>query len=194
MEVSTAIRQRRSIRRFQQHSVETYQLMELINLARFHTSVANRQPIRYAVIAGEKRDVVFSELRWATYLPDFKILSEQQPEAYILIMADQEAGKYGMFEAGAAATNLMLAAEEMGLSTCCLGVPNQKKLSRALELPQKQEIIVVIAIGYAACHSRTVPYEGDVRYFVDENGDFYVPKIDMKDLVLYIDLPKESKS
>jgi hypothetical protein len=52
----------------------------------------------------------------------------------------------------------------------------------------------VIAIGYAACHSRTVPYEGDVRYFVDENGDFYVPKIDMKDLVLYIDLPKESKS
>ena len=190
MDVATAIRQRRSIRQFKQHPVNAEMLLEMIELARLHTSAANRQPIRYAIIAAQKREIVFSYLRWAAYLPEYEVLPEHRPEAYILIMADQEAGKYSLFEAGASATNLMLAAQEMGLSSCCLGITNQKDLCKELMLPKEQEIIVAIAIGYPACQSKIVPYQGSVQYYQDANGVFCVPKIDATELIIYADMPK----
>lgn len=190
MDVATAIRQRRSIRQFQQRPVDVELLIEMVSLARLHTSAGNRQPIRYAIIAAHMRDVVFSHLRWAAYLPEYKVLPDKRPGAYILIMANQEAGRYSLFEAGAAATNLMLAAQEMGLSSCCLGIANQRELCQSLMLPEKQEIIAAIAIGYPACNSRIVPFIDSVRYYQDDNGDFCVPKLDAKELIIYSDMSK----
>lgn len=188
MDVLTAIRQRRSIRKFRNIPVEPQLLTDLVDLARLHTSAANRQSIRYAIIAGEKRDAVFSCLRWAAYLPDFQILPEERPAAYILILTDTPAGKFNSFEAGAAATTLMVAAQEFGLSTCCLGIADHVMLRQLLQLPESKEVIVAIAIGYGSLGSQIVPYQGNIRYYTDKKGDFLVPKLGVNDLVIYSDL------
>lgn len=188
MDVLTAIRQRRSIRKFWNIPVEPQLLTNLVDLARLHTSAANRQPIRYAIIGGEKRNAVFSCLHWAAYLRDFEILPEQRPAAYILLLTEAPAGKFAAFEAGAAATNMMLAAQEFGLSSCCLGIADRTALQLSLRIPYSTEVIAAIAIGYGAHSSRTVPYQGSVRYTVDENGDFLVPKLTVNDVIIYSDL------
>lgn len=194
MDVLSAIHQRRSIRKFQNHEVAVKTLLRLVSLARLHASAANRQPIRYALIAEDKRDILFSCLRWAAYLPDFEILPEQRPAAYILVLTEESAGNFIAFEAGAAATNIMLAAQEFGLSTCCLGIADSETLERSLEIPKPYKPMVVIALGYGEHCSQAVPYNGSCRYYTDENGNFSVPKIDAKDLLVYADLSENNES
>ena len=89
MDVDTAIRQRRTIRRFQNRPVEPALLRELVDLARLHASGGNLQPLRYAVVS--KRALlgeVFDCFSWAMYLPDFVISEAQRPQAYILLLSD----------------------------------------------------------------------------------------------------------
>ena len=132
-------------------------------------------------------------MRWAAYLPDFEILPEQRPAAYILVLTEESARKFTAFEAGAAATNIMLAAEEFGLSTCCLGIADTETLERSLEIPKPYKPMVAIALGFGAHCSRLVAFNGSYRYYPDKSGDFAVPKIDAKDLILYTDLHERRK-
>ncbi|MFQ5665556.1 MAG: nitroreductase family protein [Candidatus Binatia bacterium] len=68
-----------------------------------------------------------------------------------------------------------LVAFEQGLGTCLLGVPAQKKLRRALGLPDETKILVVQTVGYPA----ESPEAGGQRprprfeelYFLNRHGD-----------------------
>lgn len=68
-----------------------------------------------------------------------------------------------------------LVAFEEGLGTCLLGVPAQKKLRRAIGLPDENKILVIQTVGYAA-ESREAggqrprrPFEE--RYFLNRLGE-----------------------
>ena len=75
MHVNDAIRQRRSIRLFQDTPVPKEILLEMADLARLYPSAGNMQPLRYAVVTQEPiRSRIFDCLYWAKYLPDYQIL------------------------------------------------------------------------------------------------------------------------
>lgn len=50
---------------------------------------------------------------------------------------------------GILTAHLVLAAEAAGVQSCILGWRSRKKLCAALGLPEKTEIPVIIALGYA---------------------------------------------
>lgn len=181
MDIITAIIQRRTIRRFLPKPIEEQVLLDIIALSRLYASGGNLQPIRFTIVTERSLlDSVFDTLRWAAYLPDFVISDDQRPMAYIVLTSDKSNCQ---FDLGAAATTLMLAAEGVGLGTCCLGSFDRNKLTEILPLRQGQEPLLVVALGYPAQNSKTVDYSGDVKYYEDAGGCLCVPKRTLDDLV-----------
>lgn len=177
MDIQTAIINRRTIRRFLDKPIELDTLKKIVDLSRFYASAANLQPIRFAIINQQPQlDGVFETLRWAGYLPGFKIENDQRPTGYVVLYCDEKVKRSCQFDVGAAATTLMLAAEGEGLSTCCLASFNTEIISRILSLPETQTPAMVIALGYPLQKSRAVEMRDDVKYFEDENGCLCVPK------------------
>ena len=188
MDMLTAIQERRSIRKFMNKPVDAQIMLKLIRLSRLYPSAGNRQSIRFGVIAGEQRNEVFHCLKWAAYLPDFEILPSQRPAAYIFLLTREGVDRFVPFEAGAAAATLMLAAQAYGLSTCCLGIADDNKVRKILNLPHPYEPIVTIAIGYGEQHGYVTEYQNSCRYYLDDNGNICVPKIDADKLIICSDL------
>ena len=184
MDIKSAIVHRRTIRRFTQEKITEENLLELINLSRLYASGGNLQPIRYiAVLSQQLVDDIFPTLRWSAYLPGFEIKEEHRPTAYIVLTADGCAKKNCQFDLGAAATTLMLAAEDYGIGTCCLASFNRTAIIDLLNVPGDQEPLLVIALGYPAQESRAVDCTGDIKYYEDDNGCLCVPKRCLKDIV-----------
>ena len=188
MDVKTAILNRRSIRKFEQKPLEASKLTQLVDLARFHATGGNLQPLSYAIISKDPlRKKVFDLLAWAAYLPDFTCTEEFQPAAYIILLRDEAKTKACMYDLGAASTTIMLAAEEMGIASCALAAFDPKKMKLTLELEDHLHPDLVIALGYAAHESKAVAFDGCVKYYQDEAGNFCVPKKSLADVLVYTD-------
>lgn len=193
MDVKTAILQRRSIRRFSPENVEEAALSELVSLARLYASSGNLQPVRFLIVSRHAQaESVFSLLHWAAYLPEFQIAPEERPPAYVILLRDTKISPSCSFEIGAAATNLMLAAQERGLATCCVGNFSRKQLSALLSIPAQYAPELVLAIGYPAQESAVTAMTDSVRYTEDRSGNMSVPKYSAGDVLL--DLPPVSHS
>ena len=189
MDVKTAILNRRSIRKFENKPIEASKLTQLVDLARFHATGGNVQPLSYAIVSRDPlRQKVFDLLAWAAYLPDYTCTAEHQPAAYIILLRDETKTKACMYDLGAASTTIMLAAEEMGIASCVLAAFDPKKLKPVLDLEEHLTPDLVIALGYAAHESKAVPFDGSVKYYQDENGDFCVPKKSLADVLVYTDV------
>ena len=186
MQVLEAIESRRSIRRFTQQPIPGEILDKLIEVSRLYAPARNVQTVRFARVAKrENTDRVFPLLKWAGYLPDFTITEEQKPTAYIVLWAENPGSC--QFEIGAASTNVMLAAREFGLQSCCLLSFQAQPLRELLQLPEEMKPAMVIALGYPAQESRIVPQLTDCKYYETPDGVLNVPKLSPEQVTVYKD-------
>lgn len=193
LDVKTAILLRHSIRRFSSKTIEDSVLLELVELARLYASGGNIQPVRFSILSAPPyKDQLFHLLHWAAYLPGFSIPSGERPPAYVILLRDTKISNGCSFELGAAATTLMLAAQEYGLATCCVGNFSAKSVSELLSIPAEYVPELVIAIGYPTQKSAVVDLIDSVRYTEDDQGNMLVPKYRLKDVL--INLPPISHS
>jgi len=183
------IRKNRSYRRFhQEHQISESALRELIELARLSPSGMNKQPLRFILSYEPKRNAaIFAHTRWARTLPDWPGPEEgERPSAYILILGDTTIRKPFGQDPGIAAHSILLGATERGLGGCMIGNLNREGLRTALDIDEKYEIPLVLAIGKP---KETVVIEklepgGDYRYYRDEEGVHYVPKKSLEELII----------
>lgn len=178
MDAIEAIIGRRSIRKFQQKAVPVKIIQKLMDAARFYPSPANLQPLKFRIVSEqEDRARLAAQLHWAAYLPEFTPAPDELPPAYLVIIGDHSISHEFSFCAGAAAELLMLAAYNMGLGSCCLGFSNADAVAQVLGLKVRcYEPLYAIAIGYPKQRSMTVDQDSDCRYWLDDKGDFVVPK------------------
>ena len=188
MNVREAIEKRRTIRKFTDRIIDKADLHELIDCARLAAYGANLQPLKFRCINDKSEaEAVFPHIKWAGYLPDGTPKDGEKPNAYIAIMGDTKIKKNGMFEtdAGAAVTTMMLRATELNLATCWLGAINREEISKLLNLPENLELLYLLAVGEAAQESTVCDMEnGDVKYFIGENGVLNVPKRSLEEIII----------
>jgi nitroreductase len=183
------VRKTRSYRRFvQSEAVSLDTLKELVDLARLSASGANRQPLKFMLSADpEKNARIFPCLRWAGYLTDWPGPAEgERPAGYVVILGDTEVNKAFGVDHGIAAQSMMLGATEKGLSGCIIASIDRKALKSALTVPERYEILLVLALGKPA---ETVVIEpvgpdGDIKYWRDADGVHHVPKRALTDIIL----------
>lgn len=187
MEALTALKTRRSIRRFLQKPVEREKLEQILECARFSPTAANRQPIKYALPGPELTGKVLQQLHWAGYLPDYEMTSRQLPQTLLLILGDLEISRDLQFSAGAAANQIMLAAHGLGIASCCLGMSAQAR-AQIMELLQldtgRYELICAVALGYSDQSATTEDLTDSCKYRLDEQGNFVVPKRVARELLI----------
>jgi len=179
------IRSRRTIRKYLQKAVPEEVLLRCVDAARLSPSGANLQPLSYIIVNDQKLlKKVFSTLSWAGYLPDYQPRVEEMPRAYIIILLDEEISRTPNHDAGIAAMSISMVAYAEGLGSCILGAVEREKLREMLKVPECLAVALVVALGYPAENPVVEPVkDGDIKYWLDENGVLHVPKRDLKDIV-----------
>lgn len=78
---------------------------------------------------------------------------------------------FGVVDTSIVATHMMLAAEELGLHTCWVGLIDPSELRRQFDIPKEQRIISVMPLGYpsersrpAHLHAKRKPLEETVTF------------------------------
>lgn len=189
MTVKELVLKCRSFRRFhEEKAIEPETMHELIDLARVSASGANIQPLKYIVsCTPEKNALIFPHLVWAGYLTDWDGPEKgERPSAHVIILGDTEISKSFGVDYGIAAQNILLGATEKGLGGCMIGSIHRKELREALDIPERYEILLAIALGWPKekVVLEQVKPDGDIKYYRDSDGVHHVPKRALDDILI----------
>jgi nitroreductase len=178
----------RTYRRFDEtHPISQETLENLIDLARLTASGGNRQPLKYLLFnKPDDCEKVFPYLAWAAYLKDWAGPGKgERPPAYIIILGDKSVTDNFGVDHGIAAQTILLGAVNEGLGGCIIGSIKREELSDDLKIPDKYEVLFILAIGKPV--EKIIIDEikdDDVKYWRDDNGNHHVPKRNLKDIIL----------
>lgn len=179
----------RTCRRFYQElAIERQTLRELVDLARLSASAANLQPLKYMLSCEpEKNALVFPHLSWAGYLKEWAGPAEgERPSAYIIVLGDTEISRSFGCDHGIAAQSILLGATEKGLGGCIIGTVRRQELRRALDIPSRYQILLVLALGKPKekVVIETVGPAGKIEYWRDTEGVHHVPKRSLDEVII----------
>lgn len=159
MELMQVMRRRRSIRAYQKDRKVSREAIKLmIEAATLAPTWKNSQTGRYYVVMS---DAKVKEVR-ESCLPVFNQNSTKDAPVYIVTtfvktrsgftregVAENEIGEgWGCYDLGLQNQNLLLKAEELGLGTLVMGIRDSEKLRKILQIPEAEEVVSVIAVGY----------------------------------------------
>lgn len=187
--IEELVKQNRSCRRFyEDHEIDTATLKDLVNLARLSASAANLQPLKYILsCSAEKNEQIFSCLAWAAYLKDWSgPQAGERPSAYIIILGDTHITKDFGCDHGIASQSILLRARDKGLAGCMIGMIKRKKLQDILNIKERFEILLVLALGKPKEEAmiETVGDDGNIKYWRDNDLVHHVPKRKLEDIII----------
>ena len=157
--VLSSIMARRSIRKYLDKPVEHEKLEVIVRAGINAPSGMNRQPWVVRVVEDQKLIADVTEIYKKANAEqvkrdkDFKNMFRNAPNLICVCTPAQGGGE---LDAGLLGENMMLAAQSMGLGTCCLGGPVRFLLSNEkckffldrLDIPADYKLNYIIAIGY----------------------------------------------
>lgn len=159
MDVKNCILSRRSIRKFTDQPVDHQTLETIISLAAYAPSWKNTQISRYIAI----EDPQMLDEICKTYAPfnarvigncktliaQTFIKSRSGFERDGSFSTDRGEG-WQYYDCGIACQTFCLAAQDLGVGSVVLGIFDRKGLEQYLQVPEDQELMALIAIGYPA--------------------------------------------
>ncbi len=120
-------------------------------------------------------------------VPVRSILRGMKPVLFIAVVENLNINPDCDTDAGLAIANMTLAAWNRGVGSCIIGACNKPRLSEMFGLTEEQKLHTVVAFGYPSHKSRIEGVkDGDIRYYLDENRDYVVPKRQLEDVVTYM--------
>jgi len=150
-EILQAIRNRRSILRFESTPIEDEKLEAILEAGRWAPSWTNRQPWSFIVIKDPNTKNKLSEVVPTTFVQGLK-----EAPLCIAVVVNTADDAYHYAEDGANATqNMALAAYSLGLGTAWIGVydrTDEKSSAEAavrkiLDVPKEVRVISIVPVG-----------------------------------------------
>jgi nitroreductase len=144
-EVIETIKQRRSIRKYENRKISKDILKDLVDCARLAPTGYNNQPWTFVVVEEQElRDEIANKAKYGKFIHD--------AGACIAVFCEEDA-ETAIEDACAATENIMIAAKAYDLGTCWVN-SHQKAHSEAvkelLNCPREMELMTLIAVGYPA--------------------------------------------
>ena len=189
MNMLEMVRQTRSYRRFhEEFSISMDVLKSLVELARLSASARNLQPLKFMLCNQKDRnELIFPELGWAGYLPDWSgPIPGERPSAYLIVLGDLTITSTFAYDHGIATQSMLLGATSLGLGGCIIGSVKRDRLREKLAIPDHFEILHVIALGKPKEIVQIEPLgpDGDVKYWRDTDGTHHVPKRALEEIIV----------
>ncbi len=160
MTAKECITGRRSIRKFTEQPVSHEFLEQIVETASFAPSWKNTQITRYIAVEGEKKNKLAACT--TTWAGNGTIMNNAPMVIAVTVVtgrsgyerdgsfSTEKGDGWQMYDAGAASEAFCLAAYEQGLGTVIMGLYDEADVVKLLEIPDNQELIALIAIGYPA--------------------------------------------
>ena len=189
MTLKDLVLQSRSYRRFDETFIITGEtLRELVGLAQFAPTSSNNQPLKFWLSNSQEMNAaIFLNLSWAGALKEWEgPEAGERPAAYIIILGDTAIKKSFGVDHGIAAQTIMLGAAEKGMGGCMLASVKRESLREVLRIPERYEILLVLALGKPAETVVTEPVgvDGSITYYRDEKDVHHVPKRGLEELIV----------
>lgn len=151
MDIFQTIRDRRSIRKYQERPVEQEKIEQVLDAARLAPSWKNMQCWRFLVLEEQSR----REALLAAFPDDNpgKKAIAQAPVVVVVCADPAESGvengiEYYIADTAIAFEHLCLAAQALGLGTCWMGWYNEGMIKVALGIPEQIRIVGITPLGY----------------------------------------------
>jgi len=140
LEFSKVLRKRRSIRSYKDTPVNKELIIKVLEAARIAPSAAHRQPWHYIVVEDEETRIKLAGRQsWAAEAP-----------VLIVALADTVASPNMCYnDVGISFEHLILAATDLDLGTCWLGLTRRdEEIRELLEVPDNFKVIAMTPLGY----------------------------------------------
>jgi nitroreductase len=150
--VLDAIRDRRSVPRFESTQVEDDKLEAILEAGRWAPSWLNKQPWSFIVVKDKKIKEQLGEV-----VPTAFVQGLREAPVCIAVAVDPREDPYHFVEDGAVASqNMALAAHSLGLHSSWIGIFDVKeqknsaesKVKQILEVPKEHRLIALLPIGH----------------------------------------------
>lgn len=161
MDLITAIKTRRSVRKYTKDKIPHDVLIEIVDAARYSPSWKNSQIVRYHIIEDENLLKELSDVKCVSGLePNARTVGRAAAVAVLTFeegvsgfdndgsYSTDKGDRWQMFDAGIAAQTFCLAALEKGIGTVILGYYAEDEIRKRIYLPESQQIAAVIPMGY----------------------------------------------
>ena len=150
MNLYEGLQKRRSVRRYENRSIEKEKIKTLLRAAMQAPSAGNQQPWEFLVVENKETLEKLSKAQlYATPIKDAPL--------GIVVLAREEGLKYPQYwqqDLAAATENMLLAAVELGLGTVWLGIaPEEDRMAYIkdlFQLPEGVKAFAMIAVGYSS--------------------------------------------
>lgn len=146
MDVMQAIKERRSIRKYQNRAVEEKVLTEVLEAARLAPSANNRQDWRFVAVKDRGQIDKLVSATGQSFIGTAPIVIAGvalNPERVMRC----EVPAYAV-DVAIAMTNITLAATANGLGTCWIGSFDQEEVKRILKIPEEYKVVQLMPLGY----------------------------------------------
>jgi len=144
MDVLEAIKERRSIRKYELKGVPEEKLKQILEAGRWAPSANNSQHWKFIVVRDEKvRNELARVAIWGGFMA-------QAPVA-IAVVIDPRASNHPVEDGAAATQNMLLAAHALGLGTCWIGSYGsgyEERAKEVLGIPGDRRLLSLISLGY----------------------------------------------
>jgi nitroreductase len=167
MSMMEAIRTRKSIRAYADKAVEEEKLNIILEAGRLAPYASNRQEWRFVIVRGlETREKLAEAASGQAFVGKAPIV--------IVACADTDGHvmKCGQLcypiDVAIALDHMTLAAVELGLGTCWIGMFEEKRVRKILDIPEKIRVVGLMPLGYpvnsSAIEKKRLPLDRILKY------------------------------
>lgn len=148
MEFTEVIKSRYSCKKFGEKKVEDAKLEEILNAGRVAPTAKNLQEQRIYVIQSEEGLEKIDRVTPCRYgAPTCVVVAFDRNDVFTY---PGEKRTSGVEDATIVATHMILAAANAGVDSCWINFFDPDQLANELNLPENEEILMILDLGYAA--------------------------------------------
>ncbi len=148
MEFSQVISERYSCRKFDGKRVDAKQMDEILNAARIAPTAKNLQEVKVYLVESEEGLAKIDSVTPCRYGAATVAVVAFDKENVFVYPGEQRDS--GIEDASIVATHMILAAKDAGVDSCWINFFDPEKVAEVLNLPENEEVLMMMDLGYAA--------------------------------------------
>jgi nitroreductase len=183
MDLFEAIRNRRSIRSFENRPVPEDVIKKIVEAGQWAPSACNRQDWKFIIVDSEEIKERILKETTAHFVGKAPLL------IFVLYSnrTDNLEYKDHLLSAAMAAQNMQLAAYALGLGSCCVNnLPIKSRLRKILNIPRAYEPVALLCIGYPKVVPKPLKRKSDLDGILCRNSFTFNNEYPILDIKLNI--------
>ena len=159
MEFKEVIKARYSCKKYSERQVEKEKLDTILNAGRLAPTAKNLQEQHIYVLQSPEALAKIDAVTPCRYgAPTVLVVAFDKNNVFTYPGGKRDSG---VEDATIVATHMILAAADEGVDSCWINFLDPEKLAESLELPENEEVLMVMDLGYAAEGAGPLPNHGN---------------------------------